>query len=86
MLRFHRSLGAEGAMRAQGARRYPRTSYTVAGFDYVIAGTAGLFAAECVGKNERLLELTSAYQKAGAIDGPLVIKIHGAFFLPAWGG
>jgi len=55
-------------------------SHAVRGLDEVVAGPAGLFAAERVGKDERFGELTSAHQKTGAIDGPWVFKIHGAFF------
>lgn len=60
-------------------------SYAVRGLDEVVAGTAGLFPAESVGKNEWLSELTSAHQETGAIDGPLDFKIHGAFFHPSAG-
>src|SRR5882762_4604074 len=56
--------------------------YSGRGLDEVIAGLAGLFAAESVGKNERFGKLTSAHQKTGAIDGPLAFKIHNAFFHP----
>ena len=55
------------------------SSYAVGGLDEVIAGTAGLFAAETVGKDEWFGELTSAHQKTGAIDGPLAFKIHRYF-------
>lgn len=54
--------------------------YADRGLDEVIAGLAGLFAAESVGKNERFSKLTSAHQKTGAVDGPLAFKIHNAFF------
>jgi hypothetical protein len=57
-------------------------SYTGRGLDEVIAGLAGLFAAESVGKNERFGKLTSAHQKTGAVDGPLAFHIHSAFFHP----
>jgi hypothetical protein len=57
-------------------------SYSGRGLDEVIAGLAGLFAAESVGKNERFGKLTSAHQKTGAIDGPLAFHIHNAFFHP----
>ena len=56
--------------------------YSGRGLDEVIAGLAGLFAAESVGKNERFGKLTSAHQKTGAVDGPLAFKIHNAFFHP----
>src|ERR1700704_1952802 len=56
--------------------------YSGRGLDEVIAGLAGLFAAESVGKNEGFGKLTSAHQKTGAIDGPLAFKIHNAFFHP----
>ena len=56
--------------------------YSGRGLDEVIAGLAGLFAAESVGKNERFGKLTSAHQKTGAVDGPLAFKIHNAFLSP----
>jgi hypothetical protein len=59
--------------------------YAVRGLDEVVAGTAGLFAAESVGENEWLGELTSTHQETGAIDGPVAFKIHGAFFHPSAG-
>ena len=55
-------------------------SDTGRGLDEVIAGLAGLFAAESVGKNEWFSKLTSAHQKTGAIDGPLAFRIHNASF------
>ena len=57
-------------------------SYAGRGLDEVIAGLAGLFAAESVGKNEGFSKLTSAHQKTGAVDGPLAFHIHNAFFHP----
>jgi hypothetical protein len=57
-------------------------SYSGRGLDEVIAGLAGLFAAESVGKNERFGKLTSAHQETGAVDGPLAFHIHSAFFHP----
>jgi hypothetical protein len=57
-------------------------AYAVRGLDEVVAGPAGLFAAESVGKNERFGKLTSAHQKTGAVDGPLAFDIHSAFFHP----
>ena len=59
-------------------------SYAVGGLDEVVAGTSGLFAAESVGKNERLCELTSAHQETGAEDGPMAFHIHDA--IPLGGG
>ena len=56
--------------------------YSGRGLDEVIAGLAGLFAAEGVGKNEGFGKLASTHQKTGAIDGPLAFKIHNAFFHP----
>ena len=53
--------------------------YSGRGLDEVIAGLAGLFAAESVGKNEGFDKLTSAHQKTGAVDGPLMFHIHSAF-------
>ena len=57
-------------------------AYAVRGLDEVVAGPAGLFAAESVGKDERFGELTSAHQKTGAVDDPLAFDIHSAFFHP----
>ena len=57
-------------------------SYSGRGLDEVIAGLAGLFAAESVGKNEGFGKLTSAHQKTGAVDGPLMFHIHSAFLSP----
>lgn len=57
-------------------------SYAGRGLDEVIAGLAGLFAAESVGKNEGFGKLTSAHQKTGAVDSPLAFDIHSAFFHP----
>ncbi len=59
--------------------------YAAGGLDEVVAGTAGLFTAESVGKNEWFSELTGAHQKTGAVDDPLVFRIHGAIFHP-WQG
>jgi hypothetical protein len=53
----------------EGFAGYP--SYAAGGLDEIVAGAAGLFAAESVGKNEWFGELTSAHQETGAIDGPL---------------
>jgi hypothetical protein len=53
-------------------------AYAVRGLDQVIAGTAGLFAAEGVGEDEWFGELAGAYEKTGAVYGPLVVWIHGA--------
>jgi len=55
-------------------------SYAVSGLDEVIAGAAGLLAAESVGKDEWFCELTSAHQEAGAVDSPLTFEIHKHFF------
>ena len=57
-------------------------SYAGRGLDEIIAGLAGLFAAESVGKYERFGKLTSTHQKTSAVDGPLAFKIHNAFFHP----
>jgi len=59
--------------------------YAFRGLDEVVAGAAGLFAAERVGKDEWFGELTSAHQETGAIDGPLAFKIHKYFFHPLAG-
>lgn len=50
----------------------------VAGLDEVVAGLAGLFAAERVGKDERLSELTGVHEETRAVDGPLTSNIHNA--------
>src|SRR5208282_2757376 len=57
--------------------------YAVGGFYEVVSGTARLFAAESVGKDQRFGELTSAHQKTGAVDGPLAFTIHSHFFHPS---
>jgi hypothetical protein len=54
--------------------------YAVGGLHNVVAGLTALFAAECVGKQERFGELTSPHQKTCAIDGPIAFGIHIAFF------
>jgi hypothetical protein len=51
--------------------------------DEVIAGPAGVITAERVGKSQRFGKLTSAHQKAGAIDSPMTF-IHDA--IPFGGG
>ena len=48
------------------------SSYAVGGFDEVVSGTAGLFAAESVGKDERFGELTSSHQETGTVDLSLI--------------
>ncbi len=55
------------------------------GLDEVVAGAAGLFAAESVGKDHWFGELTGAHQKTGAVDGPLTFQIHKYFFHPSAG-
>jgi hypothetical protein len=47
-------------------------SDAVGGLDQVVAGTAGLFAAESVGEDHRLSELTGAHQETCAVYGPLI--------------
>ena len=59
--------------------------YAVGGLDEVVAGTAGLFAAECVGKDERFGELTGAHQETGTVDSPMAFEIHKCF-LSLFGG
>src|SRR5258708_34390007 len=54
-------------------------SYAGRGLDEVIAGLAGLFAAESVGKNGWFGKLTSTHQKRSAVAGPLACKIHQCF-------
>jgi len=46
--------------------------HAIGGLDEIIAGSAGLFAAEGVGECEGFGELTSAHQESGAVDGPLI--------------
>ena len=58
--------------------------YAFGGFDEVVAGATGLFAAENIRKDERFGELTSAHEETGAIDGPLRFEIHECFFRPAF--
>lgn len=43
--------------------------------DKIVAGLAGVFAAEDVSKNQRLGELTGAHQKAGVVDGPWTFNV-----------
>src|SRR5258708_26998597 len=68
----------------EGLRGDP--SYAGRGLDEVIAGLAGLFAAESVGKNERFGKLTNPHQKTSTVDGPFAFKIHKSFLLfnPVW--
>jgi len=58
-------------------------SHAVRGLDEVIAGAAGLFAAESVGEDERFGELTRAHQETGAVDGPFAFEIHKYFLSPS---
>ena len=58
------------------------SSYAVRGLDEVVPWTAGLFAAESVGKDEWLSELMSAHEKTGAVDGPTAFRIHSCFLSP----
>ena len=60
-------------------------AYAVRELDEVVAGPAGLFAAESIGKDEWRGELTSAHQKTGAVDGPLAFNVHSALFAPRQG-
>src|SRR5882724_2419809 len=46
------------------------------GLDNIIAGVAGMFAAEGVGKNERLGQLTGSNNKARAVNGPRTFHLH----------
>jgi hypothetical protein len=55
-------------------------SQAVRGLDDVVAGSAGLLAAESVGKDERFGKLTSPHQETCAVNGPLSFGIHGKFF------
>src|ERR1700739_4797190 len=40
--------------------------------DEIIAGVAGMFAAECVGESQGFFQLTSAHEKTRAVDGPFI--------------
>ena len=53
----------------------------VGSFDDIVAGTTGVFAAEGVGEDERLGELTGADEKARAINVPGILIFHGAYTL-----
>jgi hypothetical protein len=53
--------------------------YAAGGLDEIVAGAAGLFATESVGKNERFGKLTSTHQETGAVNGPLAFQIHEGF-------
>jgi hypothetical protein len=57
-------------------------SYAIRGLDKIVAGLAGLFAAESVGKDEWFGELTSTHQETGAVNGPLTFQIHKCFLSP----
>ncbi|MGA8539241.1 MAG: hypothetical protein WB566_07055 [Terriglobales bacterium] len=52
----------------KGLAGYPL--YAVGGFDKVVAGAAGLFAAQRVGEDKWFGELTGAHEEAGAVDSP----------------
>ncbi len=60
--------------------------YAVGGLDDVVAGAAGLFAAESIDKNEWFGELTGAHKETGAVDGPLAFEGHIFLSLPKGGG
>jgi hypothetical protein len=49
------------------------------GLDEVVAGLAGLFASEDVGKDERRGELTGSHNEARAVDGPCAFDVHKGF-------
>jgi hypothetical protein len=55
-------------------------SYASGELDQVVAGLAGLFAAEGVGEDEGFGELTGSHQETGAVNGPLTFDVHSAFF------
>ena len=48
------------------------------GLDEVVAGLAGMLAAEGVGENEGFSNLTCTYNKACAVDGPCTFNLHKA--------
>jgi len=58
------------------------SSYAVGRFHEVVSWTAGLFAAESIGKDEWFSELMSAHEKTGAVDGPVAFRIHSCFLSP----
>ena len=76
-----------GARRLQGyvnvlegfARSNAADAFTE--FNQVIANLAGMFAAQRVGEDERLGELTCLHEKASAIDVPRVFHVHKLFTL-----
>lgn len=57
---------------------------TFGGFDEIVAGFAGVFAAESVDENHAFRESTSAHEKTGAVDSPILFTIH--FVVPLGGG
>jgi hypothetical protein len=44
--------------------------------DEIIAGIAGMFAAESVGESQGFFQLASAHEKTRAVDGPFICSIH----------
>src|ERR1700746_2556056 len=56
---------------------------TIEDLDQVIAGLAGLLAAESVGESQGVGKLTSADDKTRAIDIPITFQVHDRFTL--WG-
>jgi hypothetical protein len=46
------------------------------GLDEIVAGLAGLFASESVGKNERFGELTGLHEETRAVNGPWIVNAH----------
>ena len=46
-------------------------SNTIRSFEKIISGLAAMFAAEGIGKNEGLGELTRAHEKSGAVNIPI---------------
>ena len=51
-------------------------AHTFAGLDEVVAGVAGLFAAEGVGKDERFGKLTGVHEETRAVNGPWSLDTH----------
>lgn len=85
-----RSLGIDGIQLQWGERHVDvfkeglggDSFYAFRSLHEVVAGAAGLLAAESVGEDEWFGELTSAHQKTGAIDGPWALSVHKTFFNP----
>jgi hypothetical protein len=49
---------------------------SVGRLDQVVHGLSGVFAAESVGEDERLSELTSVHEETSAVGGPRSFNVH----------